>query len=126
NWERKRRLWSRYVRSHDRHHRSRHVARDRPLVGDAYSRTDQPRADVRDHPGRGAVVTAEWFPALASVALFLFLLTWRNPTVRSRGSARTQMALLCNVRPLWGETDASVRERLSAASRWPYLQPAPR
>ncbi len=58
-----------------------------------------------------------WLPTLACVALLLFILTWRRPAGRAPRISLAKVALLHGIRPLWGETDASLRERSAAASR---------
>ena len=41
----------------------------------------------------------------------------RRPTQNSLRSSLARVARLYGIRPLWGETDASLRERSAAASR---------
>jgi hypothetical protein len=60
---------------------------------------------------------------LASVCLLAFLLSYRVPAVKP--GAGTRLALLHGVRPLWGESEESLRTRAIGASRWPYSRPAP-
>jgi hypothetical protein len=54
---------------------------------------------------------------LACVALLLFILTWRRPAGRAPRTSLAKVALQYGIRPVWGETDASLRERSAAASR---------
>ena len=58
-----------------------------------------------------------WLPVLACVSLLLFLLTWREPGGRAPATSAAKVALLYGIRPFWGETDESLRERSVAASR---------
>ncbi len=62
-------------------------------------------------------MTAAWIPTLACLALLIFLLTWRSPAPRAQRTSPAKIALLYGIRRLWGETDASLRERSAAASR---------
>jgi hypothetical protein len=63
---------------------------------------------------------------LVCIALLVFLLAWRVPFGRAPRSSLAKLALLSGVEPLWGETNASLRERSTAASRWPFGKPEPR
>jgi hypothetical protein len=66
------------------------------------------------------------FPAvaiLACVGVLAFLLSYRQPLAKPGGLAR--LATLHGVRPLWGESEESLRNRTMGASRWPYSHPAP-
>jgi hypothetical protein len=56
-----------------------------------------------------------WLPVLGCVALLLYLLL--SPAGRAPRTSPAKIALLYGIRPLWGETDASLRERSAAASR---------
>jgi hypothetical protein len=60
---------------------------------------------------------------LACICLLAFLLSYRVPV--GKPGAMTRLALLHGVRPLWGESEESVRNRTTGASRWPYNRPAP-
>ena len=59
-----------------------------------------------------------WLPALACIALIIYLLLQR--TSGSEDKSAERLALLVGARRAWGETDASLRKRSSARSRWPY------
>ena len=63
------------------------------------------------------------FAILACICLLAFLLSSRARPGDSGGS--TRLALLHGVRPIWGETEESLRARTTAASRWPYSHPDP-
>jgi hypothetical protein len=67
---------------------------------------------------------AFWLPALAGVALLLFVLLQRVRPAGQDDSAR-RLAALVGVRRALGEGDASLRRRASALSRWPYAVVAP-
>lgn len=67
----------------------------------------------------------EWLPVVACLALLALLLLWRSPAAAPRTSV-ARVALLYGVRPLWGETAASLKERSNAASRRPAAESAPR
>jgi hypothetical protein len=71
-------------------------------------------------------MTTAWLPTLACIALLIFLLAWRIPAGRAPRTSLAKLALLSGVEPLWGETSASLRERSTAASRWPFGKPEPR
>jgi hypothetical protein len=60
---------------------------------------------------------------LACICIIAFLLSSRTGPADSRSSAR--LALLHGVRPIWGESQESLRNRTTAASRWPYSHPDP-
>jgi len=60
---------------------------------------------------------------LACICLLAFLLSYRVPA--GKPQAVTRLALLHGVRPLWGESEESVRNRTTGASRWPYNRPTP-
>jgi hypothetical protein len=60
---------------------------------------------------------------VACICLLAFLLSYRVPV--EKPGALTRLALLHGVHPLWGESAESVRNRTTAASRWPYSRPAP-
>ena len=64
-----------------------------------------------------------WLPALACVSLIVFLLLQRT-SASENGSAK-RLALLVGARRAWGESDASLRRRSIALSRWPYKEEAP-
>jgi hypothetical protein len=65
----------------------------------------------------------EWLPALACVSLIIYLLLQRSSAAGDDSAAR--LALFVGVRRLWGESDASLRRRSLALSRWPHEQEAP-
>jgi hypothetical protein len=56
-----------------------------------------------------------WLPVLGCVALLILLAAL--PAGHAPRTSPAKIALLYGIRPLWGETDASVRERSAAASR---------
>jgi hypothetical protein len=60
---------------------------------------------------------------LASICILAFLLSSRTRPGDSR--SLTRLALLHGVRPIWGESEQSLRNRTTAASRWPYSHPDP-
>ena len=62
-------------------------------------------------------------PALACLSLVIYLLLQRT-SATSDGSA-DRLAVLVGARRAWGESDASLRRRSIALSRWPYKQEAP-
>jgi hypothetical protein len=66
---------------------------------------------------------ATWLPALACVSLIVYLLLQR--TSASKDGSAERLALLVGARRAWGESDASLRCRSIALSRWPYTQQAP-
>ena len=66
---------------------------------------------------------AIWLPALACVALVIYLFLQR--TSASTDDSADRLALLVGARRAWGETDASLRRRSIALSRWPYKQETP-
>jgi hypothetical protein len=68
----------------------------------------------------------EWFLVLACLVLLIFILTWRKPAGQVPRNSVTKVALLYGIRPLWGETDASVRRRAVAASRNSSAKDEPR
>jgi hypothetical protein len=58
-----------------------------------------------------------WFPALACICLLAYLLLQRDG---DGGESPERLALLVGARRVWGETDASLRRRSVALSRWPF------
>lgn len=66
---------------------------------------------------------AIWLPALACVSLIVFLLLQRTSATQDKSAER--LALMAGTRRAWGESDASLRRRAIALSRWPYAQEAP-
>ena len=66
---------------------------------------------------------AFWLPALACVSLIIYLLLQR--TSASQDESPDRLALLVGARRQWGESDASLRRRSIALSRWPYTKHAP-
>ncbi len=66
---------------------------------------------------------AVWLPALACVSLIVYLLLHRTSASKDKSAER--LALLVGARRAWGESDASLRRRSIALSRWPYTQHAP-
>lgn len=64
-----------------------------------------------------------WLPALACVALIVYLLLQR--TSASKDTSVERLALLVGARRAWGETDASLRRRAISLSRWPFKPGVP-
>ena len=64
-----------------------------------------------------------WLPALACVSLLIYLLLQRTSATGDDSARR--LALLVGARRAWGETDASLRKRSIALSRWPFTKEAP-
>lgn len=64
-----------------------------------------------------------WYPTLASVSLIIYLLLQR--TSASEDGSAERLALLVGARRLWGESDASLKRRSIALSRWPFAKEAP-
>ena len=62
-------------------------------------------------------------PALACVSLVVYLLLQRTSALQDKSAER--LALLVGARRAWGESDASLRHRSIALSRWPYKQEEP-
>lgn len=60
---------------------------------------------------------------VACICLLAFLLSSRARPDDS--GSLTRLALLHGVRPMWGESEQSLRNRTTAASRWPYSHPDP-
>jgi len=66
---------------------------------------------------------AIWLPALACVSLVIYLLLQRTSAAEDKSAER--LALLVGAQRAWGESDASLRRRSIALSRWPYPQEVP-
>lgn len=66
---------------------------------------------------------AIWLPALAFVSLIAWLLLRR--TSASQDGSAERLALLVGAQRVFGESDASLRRRSIALSRWPYKEDAP-
>ena len=66
---------------------------------------------------------AIWLPALACASLIIYLLLQRTSSTADDSADR--MAVLVGARRALGETDASLRRRSIALSRWPYKQEIP-
>jgi hypothetical protein len=64
-----------------------------------------------------------WLSALACASLIIYLLLQRTSAAEDKSAER--LAVLVGVRRAWGESDASLRRRAVALSRWPYPQVAP-
>lgn len=73
--------------------------------------------------GEGPLNIGIWLPTLACVSLIVYLLLQR--TSASEDESAERLALLVGTRRAWGESDASLRRRSIALSRWPYTQQAP-
>jgi len=73
--------------------------------------------------GEAPLNIAIWLPALACVSLIVYLLLQRTSASADKSAER--LALLVGARRAWGESDASLRRRSIALSRWPYKQQAP-
>ena len=64
-----------------------------------------------------------WLPALACIALIIFLVLQR--TSGSEDKSAERLALLVGARRARGETDASLRRHAISLSRWPFKQEVP-
>jgi hypothetical protein len=64
-----------------------------------------------------------WFPALACIALLIYVLSQRASS--SEDTSVKRLALLTGTRRAWGESDVSLRRRSIALSRWPYTKEEP-
>jgi len=69
-------------------------------------------------------MTMSWLAIFACIFLLSLLFFRRAP--RSNTDAMTRLARLHGVRPMWGESDESVRDRTAGAARWPYSKPEPK
>ena len=63
-----------------------------------------------------------WLPALACVSLLVYMLVQRR--LAPADKPPDQLARLVGTRRQWGESDASLRRRSIALSRWPFRQEA--
>jgi len=66
-------------------------------------------------------MTITWLALLACVTLLVVLLFYRA-TPRNSGSL-SRLALMHGVQRVRGESEESLRQRTTAASRWPYSHP---
>lgn len=66
---------------------------------------------------------AIWLPALACVSLVIYIILQRTSASEDKSTER--LALLVGARRAWGESDASLKRRSLALSRWPYKEEAP-
>lgn len=66
---------------------------------------------------------AIWLAALACVSLIAWFLLRRAST--SQDTSAERLALLVGAHRVFGESDASLRRRSIALSRWPYKESAP-
>jgi hypothetical protein len=64
-----------------------------------------------------------WLTVLACLSVVAFLLFQRGPAEERR--ALSHLALLHGVVRIRGESNDSLRNRSTAASRWPYSKPEP-
>ena len=64
-----------------------------------------------------------WFPTLACLSLIIYLLLQRTSASEDKSAER--MALMVGARRVWGESDASLKRRSIALSRWPFPNEAP-
>ena len=64
-----------------------------------------------------------WLLAGACVAIIVFLLLQKTSASKDKSTER--LALFVGARRAWGESDASLRRRSVALSRWPFKQDAP-
>jgi hypothetical protein len=71
-----------------------------------------------------ARMTFSWLSILACIFLLGFLFFHRTPA--GEPTTLSRLALLHGIRPLWGESEASVRQRTTGAGRWPYSKPEPK
>lgn len=62
-------------------------------------------------------------PALACVSVVAWLLVRRSSS--SQDTSAERLALLVGAHRAFGESDASLRRRSIALSRWPYKEDAP-
>ena len=62
-------------------------------------------------------------PALACISLIIYLLFRRTSATEDDSAKR--LALLVGARRAWGESDASLRRRAIALSRWPFAKEPP-
>jgi hypothetical protein len=65
----------------------------------------------------------EWLIVLACLSLAIFLLL--QPTSATGDSSAERLAVLAGAQRIWGETDASLRRRAIALTRWPFTQEKP-
>ena len=65
-----------------------------------------------------------WLPVLACAALIVYFLLKRG-TPASEDDSGDRLALLVGAQRAWGESNASLRRRSIALSRWPYKEEAP-
>jgi hypothetical protein len=68
-------------------------------------------------------MTIAWVAAIVCIVLLAFLLLHRAPAGDPRALAR--LALLHGVQRIRGESEESLRNRTTGASRWPYSHPEP-
>ena len=68
-------------------------------------------------------MTISWLSILACIFLLGFLFFHR--TSPGKSTTLSRLALLHGIRPLWGESEESVRRRTNGAGRWPYSKPRP-
>ena len=66
-------------------------------------------------------MTMSWLAMFACILLAAFLVFHRAP--RRDTAAIARLARLHGVRPMWGESDESVRQRTTGAARWPHSSP---
>jgi len=64
-----------------------------------------------------------WLPPLACVSLIIYLVLQRPSS--SADTSAERLALMVGARRAWGESDASLKRRAIALSRWPFPQEAP-
>jgi hypothetical protein len=62
------------------------------------------------------------WPTLACLALIAYLLL---SAPLSLNDSPERFALMVGTRRIWGETDASLRRRCVALSRWPFVEEKP-
>ena len=71
-------------------------------------------------------MTMTWLALLACVSLLVFLLFYRASPKDRDSRSLTRLALLHGVQRIRGESEESLRDRTTAASRWPYSYPEAR
>ena len=82
-------------------------------------------ARQRSRPERSLLLDTQiWLTALVGAALLLYVCRSRFSSRGAHQSAE-RLALLVGVHRAFGESDASLRHRAIALSRWPYKADAP-
>jgi hypothetical protein len=84
--------------------------------------TKDKRLRAQRRTWEGTMANTLWFPVLACIALLAYLFL---SVVRTHDNSADRLALLMGTRRIWGETDASLRRRATALSRWPFTPEKP-